>query len=62
MVRVEHPERGSYATVGNPLKLSDSPTHITPSPLLGQHTEEILIGELGLGDEELRLLRTSGVI
>ncbi|MEU9911224.1 formyl-CoA transferase, partial [Streptomyces sp. NPDC058298] len=45
-----------------PLKLSDSPTHITPSPLLGQHTEEILISELGIGDEELRLLKSSGVI
>jgi formyl-CoA transferase len=62
VVQVEHPERGTYTTVGNPIKLSDSPTHITPSPLLGQHTEEILITELGLGDEELRLLRSSGVI
>ncbi|MBE8476344.1 formyl-CoA transferase, partial [Streptomyces sp. 3R004] len=57
-----HPERGAYTTVGNPLKLSDSPTRITPSPLLGQHNEEIYVGELGLGDEELRLLKTSGVI
>ncbi|NUS30674.1 MAG: formyl-CoA transferase [Streptomyces sp.] len=62
IVTVEHPERGAYTTVGNPLKLSDSPTRITPSPLLGQHNEEIYIGELGLGDEELRLLKTSGVI
>jgi formyl-CoA transferase len=62
VVEVEHPERGRFTTVGNPLKLSDSPTHITTPPLLGQHTEEILIGELGLGDEELRLLRLNGVI
>ncbi|NNN38350.1 formyl-CoA transferase, partial [Streptomyces sp. S3(2020)] len=48
VVEVEHPERGRFTTVGNPLKLSDSPTHITTPPLLGQHTEEILIGELGL--------------
>ncbi|MER6187792.1 CoA transferase, partial [Streptomyces sp. NPDC001652] len=62
VVQVDHPERGTFTTVGNPLKLSDSPTHITPSPLLGQHTEEILISELGIGDEELRLLKSSGVI
>ncbi|MFI1358536.1 formyl-CoA transferase [Streptomyces sp. NPDC020898] len=62
IVTVDHPERGPFTTVGNPLKLSDSPTHITTPPLLGQHTEEILIRELGLGDEELRLLRASGVI
>ncbi|MFF1301216.1 MULTISPECIES: formyl-CoA transferase, partial [unclassified Streptomyces] len=48
VVQVDHPERGTFTTVGNPLKLSDSPTHITPSPLLGQHTEEILISELGI--------------
>jgi len=62
VVTVEHPERGTYRTVGNPIKLSDSPTHITPSPLLGEHTADILIGELGLGDEELRLLKEQGVI
>ncbi|WP_179200425.1 CoA transferase, partial [Streptomyces sp. NRRL B-24085] len=62
IVEVDHPERGSFTTVGNPLKLSDSPTHITTPPLLGQHNEEIYIGELGLGDEELRLLKSGGVI
>ncbi|MET8857711.1 formyl-CoA transferase [Streptomyces sp. NPDC004579] len=62
VVEVAHPERGSYVTVGSPLKLSDSPVDITASPLLGEHNEEIYIGELGLGDEELQLLRTGGVI
>ncbi|MFD9460144.1 formyl-CoA transferase [Streptomyces sp. NPDC060027] len=62
VVEVQHPERGSYVTVGSPLKLSDSPVDITASPLLGEHNEEIYIGELGLGDAELRLLRSGGVI
>ncbi|MFE1287892.1 formyl-CoA transferase [Streptomyces sp. NPDC058751] len=62
VVEVAHPERGSYVTVGSPLKLSDSPVDITASPLLGEHNEEIYVGELGLGDEELRLLRSGGVI
>ena len=56
------PNAADFTTVGNPLKLSDSPTHITTPPLLGEHTADILIGELGLGDEELRLLRASGVV
>ncbi|MFE3031121.1 formyl-CoA transferase [Streptomyces canus] len=62
IVEVAHPHRGTFTTVGNPLKLSDSPTTITTPPLLGQHNEDIYIGELGLGDEELRLLRSGGVI
>ncbi|MEV6194153.1 formyl-CoA transferase [Streptomyces sp. NPDC051920] len=62
VVEVAHPGRGSYVTVGSPLKLSDSPVDITASPLLGEHNAEIYIGELGLGDEELRLLKSGGVI
>ncbi|MGW7731290.1 formyl-CoA transferase, partial [Streptomyces canus] len=53
IVEVGHPQRGTFTTVGNPLKLSDSPTTITTPPLLGQHNEEIYINELGLSDEEL---------
>ncbi|MEE1748234.1 formyl-CoA transferase [Streptomyces sp. JV184] len=62
IVRVEHPERGTFTTVGSPLKLSDSPVDVVTSPLLGEHNEEVYVGELGLGDEELRLLKTDGVI
>ncbi|OPG06617.1 formyl-CoA transferase [Streptomyces sp. GKU 895] len=62
IVTVEHPERGAYTTVGNPLKLSDSPTRITPSPLLGQHNEDVYVRELGLTRDELPLLKSQGVI
>ncbi|MFJ9589990.1 formyl-CoA transferase, partial [Streptomyces acidicola] len=53
---------GEYLTVGNPLKLSDSPVEVTSSPLLGEHNEEIYIAELGLDHEELPLLKANGVI
>ncbi|CAM5391218.1 Formyl-CoA:oxalate CoA-transferase [Streptomyces fumanus] len=62
IVRVPHPERGEFVTVGSPLKLSDSPVEVGSPPLLGEHNEEIYAGELGLGDEELRLLESDGVI
>ncbi|WP_449349193.1 formyl-CoA transferase [Streptomyces shaanxiensis] len=62
IVEVEHPQRGAFTTVGNPLKLSDSPTTITTPPLLGQHNEEIYIGELGLSEDELPHLQAHGVI
>ncbi|MFE2215952.1 formyl-CoA transferase [Streptomyces canus] len=62
IVEVGHPQRGTFTTVGNPLKLSDSPTTITTPPLLGQHNEEIYIGELGLSRAELPQLKEQGVI
>ena len=42
VVEVDHPGRGKYLTVGNPIKMSDSPADVRRSPLLGEHTDEIL--------------------
>jgi formyl-CoA transferase len=61
IVELEHPERGRYVTVGNPIKLSASPTTIAPSPRLGQHRQEIL-GELGYADAEIRALIEDGAV
>lgn len=61
VVEVPHPERGTFKTVGCPLKLSDSPVEIERSPLLGEHNDEVL-GELGYGEAELEKLRAAGVI
>ena len=56
VVEVDHPKRGKYLTVGNPIKLSDSPTEVKRSPLLGEHTDEVL-AELGYSASELAALR-----
>ena len=61
IVEVDHPVRGKYLTVGNPIKMSDSPTDVTRSPLLGEHTEEVL-GELGYGRAQIDALREARVI
>ena len=42
------PSAARFTTVGSPLKLSDSPVEVTASPLLGEHNEEVYVGELGL--------------
>ena len=61
IVEVDHPVRGRFVTVGNPIKLSASSTTIRPSPLLGEHRGEIL-AELGYSDEQIRALEKDGAI
>jgi formyl-CoA transferase len=61
IVEVDHPVRGKYLTVGNPIKLSDSPSEVTRSPLLGEHTEEVL-AQLGYSREDIAELRAEKVI
>ncbi|WP_198937797.1 CoA transferase, partial [Pelomonas sp. KK5] len=61
IVEVDHPVRGKHLTVGNPIKMSDSPTEITRAPLLGEHTEEVL-AELGFSPSDLAALREEKVI
>jgi len=61
VVEVDHPTRGKYLTVGNPIKMSDSPTEVKRSPLLGEHTDEVL-AELGYKPEEVNALRKAKVI
>ncbi|MEM9909429.1 MAG: formyl-CoA transferase [Pseudomonadota bacterium] len=62
IVDVDHPERGTYATVGCPIKLSDSPVEVTRSPLLGEHTEQILREVLGYEGEALEKIIASGAV
>jgi formyl-CoA transferase len=61
IVEVDHPTRGKYLSVGNPIKMSDSITEVTRSPLLGEHTEEVL-EMLGYSREQVTQLRTEKVI
>ncbi len=62
VVEVDHPTRSKYLTVGNPIKLSDSPSDVRRSPLLGEHTDEILKTVLGLHDDEIQAARQQGAI
>lgn len=62
VVEVDHPTRGKHLTVGMPVKLSDSEADVQSSPLLGEHTEEILTDVLGLTGEELKAAWASGAL
>jgi formyl-CoA transferase len=60
IVEVKHPVRGPYLTVGNPIKLSASPTQISSAPLLGEHRDEVL-KSLGYSEADIAALSKDGV-
>jgi formyl-CoA transferase len=62
VVEVDHPTRGPYLTVGNPVKMSDSITEVKRAPLLGEHTDEVLAKELGYSAAEVAEIKSSGAI
>ncbi len=62
IVEVDHPTRGAYLTVGNPVKLSDSPADVKRSPLLGEHTDEILTEVLNMGSEDIAAAKAEGAV
>ena len=61
IAEVQHKERGSYLTVGSPIKFSDMSVEIVGSPLLGEHTDEVLAG-LGYNPEQISALHTAGAV
>jgi formyl-CoA transferase len=62
IVDVEHPERGNYLTVGCPIKLTDTDVEVTRSPLLGEHTDEILAEVLDYNADEIATIKESGAV
>lgn len=59
-VELDHPQRGKWFNVGMPIKLSDSPAVIKRSPLLGEHTDEILAEVLGYDEAKVASLKAAG--
>jgi formyl-CoA transferase len=59
-VELDHPQRGNWFNVGMPIKLSASPTVVKRSPLLGEHTDEVLKEVLGYSDDQVAKLKSAG--
>ncbi len=61
IVEVDHKARGKYLTIGSPIKFSDLEIEVGPSPLLGEHTDEVL-ADLGYGKEEIAKLHEAKAV
>ena len=61
ITEVQHKERGPYLTVGSPIKFSDMKVEITGSPLLGEHTDEVL-AELGYSKDKIAAMHTAKAV
>ena len=63
LVEIQHPSVGKARVVGVPARLSATPGSVrTPSPRLGEHTDEVLRDLLGLGAQEIGALRAAKAI
>lgn len=62
IVEIEHPDRGTYLSIGCPIKLSSSPVTVTRSPRLGEHTDQILSDVLGYSDREIETIKKTGAV
>src|SRR5437660_3677839 len=62
IVDVDYPTRGTYQTVGCPIKLSDSPVAVSRPPLLGQHTDALLESLCGVEPDETKRIRQAGIV
>ena len=61
IVEVDHKVRGKYLTIGSPIKFSDLEIEVKPSPVLGEHTDEVL-ADLGYGAEEISQLHAAKAV
>ncbi|WP_372526068.1 formyl-CoA transferase [Piscinibacter sp.] len=61
IVEVDHKARGKYLTVGSPIKFSDMKVEVTGSPLLGEHTDQVL-AELGYSMDKIATLHAAKAV
>lgn len=62
VVEVEHPTRGRYPMIACPVRLSESPVDLSPAPLHGEHTADVLMALAGCAAEDVERLRAAGAI
>ena len=61
IVEVDHKVRGKYLTIGSPIKFSDLEIEVKPSPVLGEHTDEVL-ADLGYNSDDIAKLHAAKAV
>ena len=61
IVEVDHKVRGKYLTIGSPIKFSDLEIEVKPSPVLGEHTDEVL-SDLGYSTDDIAKLHAAKAV
>ena len=61
IVEVDHKVRGKYLTIGSPIKFSDLEIEVGPSPVLGEHTDEVL-ADLGYNADDIAKLHAAKAV
>jgi len=61
IVEVDHKVRGKYLTIGSPIKFSDLEIEVKPSPVLGEHTDEVL-ADLGYSADDITKLHAAKAV
>jgi formyl-CoA transferase len=61
IVEVDHKVRGKYLTIGSPIKFSDLEIEVKPSPVLGEHTDEVL-SDLGYNADDIAKLHAAKAV
>ena len=62
MQTIQHPTTGAIKMPAWPVRFDGAPPRVKPSPLLGEHTAEVLSRWLGMSSQEVETLRRDGVV
>jgi formyl-CoA transferase len=62
MQTIEHPTTGKVKMPAWPVRFDGTPAKVKPSPLLGQHVEDVLGSWLGMGPRDVAALREQGIV
>ena len=62
MQTIDHPTTGKVKMPAWPVRFDGAPPKVKPSPLLGQHSEEVLSGWLGMSAAEIQALKAERIL